>query len=293
MRPLPLLVVVAALAACRSVPPMDDASTAIRGQIVGAESIPREAAVQVYRIDAAGLPSPEPFESVHPDRLGRFKTRALLPGRYRLAYRSGDAPPSLASARVPGETPIVMRPLVLPGLVGLRVAAASSEPTLCRLTEAKALDGVPDVREFRCSSRETTFVRGMRPGLWRVDLPELGATTEIDLPVGDAFRELVVDPPPIAAGATLVGEVRRIDGAPSPWVVVSARSLAGPGVAAARWGRYAVTDRAGHYRVIGIPPGEALVRVECREAPIRILPSPQAVAIPPTGTVQLGFVAEP
>jgi hypothetical protein len=292
MRPIALLVAVAALVGCRSIPPIDETPAVVVGRVEGAERIPRGAVVQVYRIEATGLPSPEPFETVEPDKLGRFRTRALAPGRYRFAYRSGDGPPSVASARVPDVVNVVLHPLVLPGLVGLRATTPSIEFVACKLTEAKAADGVPDVRQFRCWSREPASVRGLRPGAWRLDLPELGATTEVELPSGEAFREVIVDPPAIAGGGTLVGEVRRIDGSPAAWMTVTARPLSPTAASATRWGRYGVTDRAGRYRIVGIPPGQTLVRVECREAPLRVPPSAQVISIPPAGTAQLGFVAE-
>ena len=195
--------------------------------------------------------------------------------------------------RVPAETEATLRPLVLAGLVQLRVTSARGDAQRCRLTEAAPADGIPDVREFSTRADGPVFVRGIRPGHWFLDVPEAGATTEIDVPRGDALRDLIVDPPTVDTGVSVYGEVRRVDGLAGAWLVVAARPLTPSGETAARWGRYATTDRSGRYRIVGIPPGASLVRVECREVPIRILPSPQVAAIPPSGELQLGFVVEP
>ncbi len=285
------LVVVAALAACRSTEIAGPAPAAVHGKIQGAQTFGEGASVQVYRIDDAGLPTPDPFETVRPDRLGRFTTRVLSPGRYRLVYRSADAPPAIASANVPLDTQVVLRPLVEAGLVQVR-AKSSGDSYRCRLTEMKPPDGVPDLREFSCSARDAVLLRGLRRGRWALDLPDLGATTEVEVSGGGDLSELVVDPPPMVVGASMTGEVRRADGAGAPWMVVSARPLGTSGVSAQRWGRFATTDVSGLYRIVGIPPGPTLVRVECREAPARILPAAQVVDIPPTGLVHLGFVVE-
>ena len=289
-----VLVLVAGLAACRSVPQIDDPSPGlVSGRIEGVQNIDPASRVQVYGVDGDGLVTREPFETVTPDRLGRFVTRVLSPGRYRFVYRNPDAPPSVTSVRIPIDTPVVLRPVVESGLTELRAASASAEARVCRLTAEKARDGIVEVREFRCSSQEPALLRGLRPGRWRLDLPEIGATTEIDLPFASAQREMVIDPPEVEAGATLSGEVRRIDGAGGAWLIVAVRPMDGLGETAGRWGRYAVTDLKGQYRVVGIAPGTALVRVECREVPVRILPVPHVLGIPPSGTLEMSFIVEP
>ena len=295
MKVLGLVVVaVAALAACRTAPRIDDPSPGIvRGRIEGVQNLDPAARVQVYGVDGEGLVTRDPFETVTPDRLGRFATRVLSPGRYRLVYRNPDAPPSVTSVRVPIDTEAVLRPVVEAGLTELRATTATDEERVCRLTSEKPRDGIVDVREFRCSSKAPAVIRGLRSGRWRLDLPELGATTEIELPFATGQREMVIDPPAVAAGATLSGEVRRLDAAGGAWLVVAVRPLDGLGETAGRWGRYAVTDLKGQYRVVGIAPGTSLVRVECREVPVRILPAPHVVGIPPSGVLELSFIVEP
>jgi len=293
MRTVSMLLAVAALVAGCKGPSLGPTSAGtVHGRIEGVQKFDQECAVQVYRLDEAGLPTPDPFETVAPDATGKFMTRVLSPGRYRVVYRHPAGPPSAVSVRVPSDTDAVLRPLVVPGLVQLRVTTIG--PSMrCRLTEAAPADGIPDVREIVARSDAPVFVRGIRPGRWYVDLPETGATTEIDVPKGETLRELLIDPPPAVPGGAVSGEVRRIDGLAGAWMVVSARPLTASGQSAARWGRFAATDRSGSYRVVGIPPGPCLVRVECRELPVRVLPSPNTPTIPPSGEIQLGFVVEP
>jgi len=287
-----LLVVVAAAASCRSPEIPDRTPAAVHGKIEGVQKIAKDATVQVYRVDGAGLATPDPFETVKLDSLGRFTTRVLSPGRYRLVYRSLEAPPSITAANVPLDTHVVLRPVVQAGLVQLR-ARSNGDAVTCRLTECKPADGIPDVREFTCDSRSTLVLRGLRRGLWTLDVPATGDTTEVEVSGGDDLRDLLVDPPAPTTGASISGVVHRLDGTPAPWMAVTVRPLAASGASATRWGRFATTDLSGAYRIVGIPPGTSLVRVECRESPARILPSAQVLEIPPSGTVQLGFVVEP
>ncbi len=284
-----------ALAGCRSPGALDGPRVgAVQGRIAGVEGPPPAARVQIYRLDADGRPTPDLFETVTPGADGRFTTEPLSPGRYRFVYRRPSGPPSITTVRVPTDEPVVMRPLAETGLVELQVTTPSVAGTLrCRLTEARPKDGIPDVREFTCAAGANASVRGVRPGRWWLDLPELGATTEVDVESGLGLRALAIDPPPGDSGGTASGVVRQIDGAAGAWLVVSARPLDSSGESAIRWGRYAITDRSGRYRIVGIPPGTALLRIECRESPARILPAAQIVIIPPSGTVELGFVVEP
>jgi hypothetical protein len=295
MRAIHLVLVAAvALAACQSsAAPAPQSVDVIRGRIEGLQRPDKASVVQVYRLDEKGLPTPDPFETASLDKDGKFTTGVLSPGRYRLMYRIPDGPPSELTVHVPSDNMAVLRPLVLQGLVQLRVISAGGQSLRCRLTEAAGPEGIPDLREFSTHGDSPVFVRGLRPGRWYLDVPELGATTEVDVPKGEPMRDLVVDPPPVAAGSAVYGEIRRMDGVPAAWLVVTARPLQESGEAAGRWGRYASTDRAGEYRIVGIPPGKALVRVECREVPMRVLPVPMAAAIPPSGALHLGFVVEP
>jgi hypothetical protein len=287
--------IVAALlaAGCAATPPGSPSAGAIRGRIEGVQRFDSEAVVQVYRFDDAGLPTPDPFETIAPDPNGRFSTRVLSPGRYRIVYRHPDGPPSEVSVRVAGDTEAVLRPLYVEGLVQLRVLGPRGTAVRCRLTEADPNGGIPDVRDFTTRADAPVFLRGIRPGRWYLDLPEAGATTEVDVPSGASLQDLAVDPPPSQSGSVVCGEVRRVDALPGAWLVVTARPVPAPGSSAARWGRYATTDRSGGYRIVGIPPGTALVRVECREVAVRVLPAAQTTSIPPSGEVQLGFVVEP
>jgi hypothetical protein len=287
-----VLALAALVAGCKGPALGPTSAGTVHGRIEGVQKFDKDCVVQVYRLDEAGLPTPDPFETVSPDATGKFATRVLSPGRYRVVYRQPIGPPSALSVRVPYETETVLRPLVVPGLVQLKVTTTVVS-LRCRLTEAAPADGIPDVREFGARSDAPVFIRGIRPGHWYLDLPETGATTEIDVPGTEALRELVVDPPPASPGGAVYGEVRRIDALAGAWMVVSARPLSPSGESASRWGRYASTDRSGAYRIVGIPPGPCLVRVECREVPVRILPSPNVATIPPSGAIQLGFVVEP
>jgi hypothetical protein len=284
-----------ALAGCRSPGPLDGPRVgAIHGRIAGVEGPPPAARVQIYRLDEGGRPTPDPFESVLPDADGRFTTGALSPGRYRIVYRRPGGPPSITTIRVPTTEPVVLRPLVEEGLVALSVRTpAQGQQLRCRLTEARPEDGIPDIREFTCAGDSIVPVVGVRPGRWWLDLPDLGATTEVVVERGVAVRDLTIDVPPAESGGVATGVVRQIDGAAGAWLVVSARPLDESGETAIRWGRYAITDRSGRYRIVGIPPGPTLLRIECRESPARILPAAQIVVIPPSGTVEMGFVVEP
>lgn len=284
-----------ALCGCRSPGTLDGPRVgAIHGRIAGVEGPPPGARVQIYRLDADGRPTPDPFATVDPLRDGRFETGVLSPGRYRFVYRRPAGPPSVVTVRVPTNEPVVIRPLAEAGLVELQVTTTARGQSLrCRLTEARPVDDVPDIREFTFASDGIASVPSVRPGRWWLDLPDLGATTEVEVQGGLGLVALSVDAPPADAGGVATGVVRQIDGAAGAWLVVSARPLTESGESAARWGRYAITDRSGRYRIVGIPPGPALLRVECRESPARILPAAQVVTIPPSGTVEMGFVVEP
>lgn len=290
-----LCLVALALAACRSPGPLDGPEVgALHGRIAGTEPPPAGARVQVYRLDPDGRPTPDPFATVTPGADGRFATGALSPGRYRVVYRRPGGPPSISTVRVPTSEALSIRPVAETGLVELRVTAPPGAGTVrCRLTEARPKDGVPDVREFSCSAGAEASVAGVRPGRWWLDLPDLGATTEVEVASGLGLAALSVDVPFAETGGVATGVVRQADGAAGAWLVIAARPLDSTADAASRWGRYAITDRAGRYRIVGIPPGPALLRVECRESPARILPAPQIVTIPPSGTIEMGFVVEP
>ena len=295
MRHAAVLLLLAA-AACRSASVIDDrVPTPIKGRVEGMHRTPPAARIQVYRLDASGGITLLPFEWATPDRLGRFATHPLGPGRYRLAYRSGEGPPSIGTAKIPGEANVTLRPMPTTGLVRLRVSTSRTDPqpVRCRLSEADPPFGIADMREFMCSPAAPVFLPALRPGRWRVDVPAIGATTEIDVPAGGGEASVSLDIPNLDAGASISGEVLRLAGTPAAYVVVSARSLRDDGAAAVAWGRYGITDRAGRYMIVGIPPGRALVRVACGEVRYRILPSPHEVPIPPSGKLELGVLVEP
>lgn len=265
----------------------------LRGKIEGVRNPSAAARVQVYGLDEDGLVTRAPHESVPVDADGRFATRPLSPGRYRIIYRDPAAPPSVTTVRVPVESPVVMHRVTGSDLVELRALTAASQPLDCRLTSEARVEGVADVREFRCSPEREAVVRGLRPGRWRIDVLGVGATTEIDLPAGSSAREVTIDPPPVGEGGSVIGQVRRLDGRGAGSFFVTARPLDPSRAAAERWGRFAETDGEGAYRIVGIPPGEALVRVECREVLARILPAARRVTIPPSGALVQGFLVEP
>jgi len=265
----------------------------VRGRIEGAQRLPQDAYVQVLRIDRDGAAIPDPFERVTPDALGRFSTNVLSPGRYRLVLRRPDAPPSAVTVHVPTREVAVLRSPLVVGGVTLSVKSKEHEPVRCVLTEVSPEDGLADVREFECTDRLPATVRGLRPGRFYLDLPERGLTTEVDVPAGVPQRDLVLDPPPTGGGGGVAGQVRRTGGDAAGWLVVAARPLGEDGSPAERWGRYATTDRTGSFALAGIPSGRALVRVESRGWAAGALPAPRAVAIPPSGMIELGFEVGP
>jgi hypothetical protein len=265
----------------------------VRGRVEAAQRLPQGAYVEVLRIDGNGVAIPDPFERVTPDALGRFSTNVLSPGRYRLVLRRPDAPPSAVTVHVPtGELAVLRSPIAVDG-VTLSVKSKEHEPVRCVLTEVSPGDGLADVREFECTDRLPATVRGLRPGRFYLDLPERGLTTELDVPAGVPQRDLVLDPPPAGGIGGVAGQVRRTGGDAAAWLVVAARPLGDDGAPAERWGRYATTDRTGSFSLAGIPAGRALVRVETRAWPAGVLPAPRAVAIPPSGMIELGFEVGP
>src|SRR5262245_65209140 len=112
-------------------------------------------------------------------------------------------------------------------------------------------------------------------------------TTEVDVPAGAPQRDLVLDPPPAAGLGGVSGRVQRAGGTGAAWVVVAARPLGDDGRPSDRWGRYVTTDRTGTFALAGVPQGRALVRVEQRQWPVGVLPTPRAVAIPPSGMIEM------
>lgn len=287
------LVLVLAAAACRSSEVPQPGPGILRGRVEGGAA-PDGATVQIYRLGHDGRPEPDPFETAAPDAKGAWTTKPLSPGRYRVVLRAPDRPPAATTVRVPTPELAILRRVDGFGLVEHAFRAAPGcGPLRCRLTEVRPHHETPDVRTFTCGPDRALVVRGLRPGPWRLDLPELGLTTEVVVVPGAGLPELTVDPPEPAPGGSLTGEVRSLDGSGAAWLAVVARPLPDPEGPGARWGRYGLTDRRGRYRIVGIPPGAALVRVECREVPVRILPAPHVVPIPPSGTLELGFVVEP
>ncbi len=286
-----------ALAACtapRSVA-SEQAPGTIAGRLEGASSLSPGSRVEVYCEGPGSTAVPLPFADAKLDTLGRFRTGPLPPGRYVLVWRGDEAPPSITATRVPAPGPAEMQPIVASGLVQLRIdlPAAAREPVRCRLTEAAPPERVPDRRDVLVEPRSPRFVRGLRPGRWRIDLPTVGASTEIDLPAGVSQRQVSLDFPPIAPGAELDGRVTLLDGSPCGPVAVTARRVSEPGSGGEAWARFAMTDAEGRYRILGLPPGPCMVRVEDREVLYQILPAGRIVEIPPSGKVDLGFVVEP
>ena len=265
----------------------------VSGRIEGLLRAPEGAYVQVLRIDGDGVLTPDPFERLVPDSLGRFTTDVLSPGRYTLVYRRPDAPPSSATVRVPEQSQVVLRAVRDEGGVALSVKTSEPEPVRCVLTEASPPAGVADVREFECRHRLAATVGGLRPGRYYLDLPERGLTTEVDVPAGSPQRDLVLDPPATSGLGGVSGSVRRKNGAGAPWLVVAARPLGEGAGSADRWGRYVTTDRTGSFALAALPAGRALVRVERRQGAAPVLPAPLTVAIPPSGMIEVGFEVGP
>ena len=294
MRSAPAVLAVGLLAAAGCAARSEFASPGrVHGRVEGAQRVPQGAYVQVLRIDRDGVAIPDPFERVTPDALGRFSTDVLSPGRYRLVLRRPDAPPSAVTVRVPTHELAVLRsPLGVDG-VTLAVRSKEREPVRCVLTEVSPESGLADVREFEATDRLPATVRGLRPGRYYLDLPGRGLTTELDVPAGAPQRDLVLDPPDAGGTGGVAGQVRRTGGDAAAWVVVAARPLGENGAPAERWGRYATTDRTGSFALAGVPPGRALVRVESRGWAAGVLPAPRAVAIPPSGMIELGFEVGP
>lgn len=294
MRTAIAIVAVAVLAAgCASGGASLSSPGRLNGRVEGSQRPPKGAYVQVFRIDADGIAVPDPFERVTPDALGRFATDVLSPGRYRLVYRQPDAPPAALTVRVPNKELAVLRPPVTVDGVALTVKSNEREPVRCVLTEIGPKDGLADVREFECVSRLPATVRGLRPGRYYLDLPSRGLTTEVDVPAGVPQRDLVLDPPPDAGVGGVSGRVRRTGGDGAGWLVVAARPISEGDGEAGRWGRYVTTDRTGAFALAGVPEGRTLVRVESRQWPAGVLPAPRAVAIPPSGMIELGFEVGP
>lgn len=265
----------------------------LSGRIEGMLRVPDGAYVQVLKIDGDGVLTPDPFERLVPDSLGRFTTGVLSPGRYTLVLRRPDAPPSSTTVRVPDQEQVLLRPVRAEGGVALSVKSSEREPVRCVLTEASPPAGVADVREFECRPRIAATVAGLRPGRYYLDLPERGLTTEVDVPAGSPQRDLVLDPPATSGLGGVSGSVRRKHGAGAPWLVVAARPLGEGAGAAERWGRYVTTDRTGSFALAALPAGNALVRVEARQGPSPVLPAPRTVAIPPSGMIEVGFEVGP
>jgi hypothetical protein len=294
---LALVAVAAALlAGCRSPGFGTPRPQRVEGRVEGATDLPADAHVAVYRMDEHGLPVPLAGERPVPDARGAFATSLMAPGRYVLALRSVALAPSLTTVSVPPASPATLRAHSTQRGLELSLALAGEAPAALevRLTEARTLADVPDRRECVLAPGEARTVRYLAPGLWRLDLPALGATADVALWRDDAeSRRLELTAPAATVGSEVFGVVIRLDGSPAPGVAVTVRPMRDDGGAAEPWGRYALTDAAGHFRVAGVRAGEALVRVETRDVPYALLPPPRRVRIPPSGTLEMGFLVRP
>lgn len=292
-RLLPALACAALLAGCVTNPP-PEAAQRIRGTVVGLDR-PEDAQVEVFRLVSSGVAQRLHGAEAVPGSDGRFSTSLLLPGRYVLALRAPGRPPSLVTLPVPPapEARLVARradPAAslevhhdVPGVATLDVILTRVEDGL----------PVPDRRRLQVSAGAPERIDGLTPGRWSVDLVGLGATTEVEVGTDGALRTVALDPPAVGLGAPMIGRVLREDGSPARGVAVTVRSYPEGTVAPATWGRSTLTDSDGGYRLVGLPTGRVLVRVECRDTVHTRLPKPAVMSIPPSGVVRRSFIVGP
>lgn len=285
---------------CAGTGDADRSLSRLEGRII-ADPLPSDARVEVHRSDDSGLLAPLVGFDVRPDRTGAFRTQPLPEGRYVLVLRSREVPPAFARSRVPQAEPVRLRPgLPTAGAtIVLTAPPGRSESLRCRLAapdlHGGVLDvGVLDVREVVLVPGQDVRLHGLRPGVWKLDVTNFAATTELAVAGGDAPQRFLVDPPmPDPANVGIRGTVIRTDGTPARGVVVSGWSMSDDDRNLVAWGRYSEVGPDGGYRVFGLSPGRGMVRVELRAATARILPPAEMIEIPPSGDLERGFTIEP
>lgn len=294
-------VVLAAAALGAALPAAGCASADVEpasGRITGrlrADPVPADATAEVYRDEGDGPATPVAGTAVRLDELGRFTTGSLRPGRYLVVVRTREAPPATASAVVPSRIDVDLR-LAAPGAgstVTVESPATAPGVRTLRLVPAVPSGAVPDRRDVVLLPGQQVRVAGLAPGLWHVDVLPEGATADFQVPKGEAVLRFVIDPPDAPArGVAVEGTVTRTDGGPAFGAAVTARATAADGVTVEPWGRVALVDRDGHFRVDRLPEGTAYVRVESRDAVFRFLSAPELVPISPPAATGRNFVIE-
>lgn len=275
-------------------------------RIVGrvlADRIPPDATIQVYR-DADGPAVPVAGATARPDELGRFETPSLVPGRYVVVLRTRENPPSTTTAVVPGRTDVEMRlasagagstvTVVAPPTPASAPATATPVVRTCRFVPAEPRTGVPDRREVVLLPGQEARLAGLAPGLWHVDVMPDGATADFVVPSGEEVPRFLIDPPEFPGkGATLEGAVFRLRGEPAFGAAVTARAAASDGTVIQPWGRFALVDADGNYRIERLPPGTVYVRAESREASFWTAPGAELIRISPSTKNERAYVIEP
>lgn len=298
MRAAALAVLAGALvAACtgiRSAPP-ESSMERIEGRVL-ADPIPADARVEIHRRDDYGLATPLVGFDVRPDGLGHFRTQPLPIGRYLVVLRSREVPPAVSNVRLPQKGPLVLRaPLPSGGsTIVLTSPASRTESLRCRLAAPAPRSGVLDLREVVLAPGQDVMLHGVEPGLWKLDVTNSAATTELAVAPGDAPQRFLVDPPlPAPTDSGVEGTVLARDGVGARGVVVSAWSMSTDGVTLETWGRQSEVGPDGRFQVRGLRPGRGMVRVELRGASHRLLPAPEMIEIPPSGKVERAFRVDP
>lgn len=266
----------------------------VRGHVDGMEH-PEHAWIELYRMTDRGVAVRMHGAEVRPLTDGSFATTPLRPARYLFALRAPDRPVSTITVPVPPAPParLVARDPLGAASIQLRHDVPGVEELTVLLSTTEDDAPVTDRRRVAVRTGVTSLVRGLGPGRWRLDVVGTGATTEIDVPDTAETLTFTVSPPQVGSAAEMMGRVFRADGAPAEGVAVTLHPLDEGTRQAASWGRYALTDSDGGYRLAGLTAGPARLRVESRDAVHRRLPRPEVVTIPPSGVVRRSFVIEP
>jgi len=292
-RLLPALACAVLLAGCVTSPP-SAAAQRIRGTVVGLDR-PEEAHVELFRLTSNGVAQRLHGAEAVPGSDGRFSTSLLLPGRYVLALRAPGRPPSVVTLPVPPAPEVRLVARVADPAASLELRHDVAGAAMLEVVLTRVEDGlpVPDRRRLPVPAGAPLRIDGLTPGRWSLDLVGLGVTTEVDVGAEGSLAAVVLDPPTVGSGAPMIGRVLREDGSPARGVAVTVRSYPEGTLAPSAWGRSTLTDSDGGYRLVGLPSGRVLVRVECREAVQTRLPKPAVMSIPPSGVVRRSFVVGP
>lgn len=296
MKPSRLLpVVVAALLAACAVFRGTPGPARITGRVF-ADRLPADSRIEVYRNDGEGPAVPVVGNVARPDDTGRFATAPVTPGRYVLVLRTREAPPSTATAVVPDRTEVEIR-LASPGggsTVVLESPASAPSARTVRILPDETRGELPDRREVVLLPGQEARIAGLAPGLWHFDVLPDGATADFVVPSGEAVHRFVIDPPEFpATGGVLEGAVQAPRDRSAFGTAVTARVCGADGFDIRPWGRLALVERDGRFRLDRLPTGPAFVRVERREATFTWLPTPELIVISPSEPVWRGYRVEP